>query len=111
MGLLQSYRSNYWKVREGKKCFANLLTKSLFYDERAYIFLVDVKGSHKKTVEKLNGKTYNIDIENSSGLNPLKKLSPSKESIEIAGNFIEKLLLDNEEEALDSVDKSKLEKA
>ena len=99
------------KSGKGKSVFANLLTKSLFYDERAYIFLVDVKGSHKKTVEKLNGKTYNIDIENSSGLNPLNKLSPSKESIEIAGNFVEKLLLENEEEALDSVEKSLLEKS
>lgn len=99
------------KSGKGKSVFANLLTKSLLHDERAYIFLVDVKGSHKKTVEKLGGKTYNIDIENSSGLNPLKRLNSSKESIEIAGNFIEKLLLENEEEALSSVDKSKLEKS
>ena len=33
-----------------------------------------------------------------------------KESVEIAGNFIEKLLLENEEEALSSVEKSLLEK-
>ena len=98
------------KSGKGKSVFANLLTKSLFHDEKAYIFLVDVKGSHKKTVEKLGGKIYNIDIENSSGLNPLKKLNSSKESIEIAGNFLEKLLLENEEEALSSIDKSKLEK-
>ena len=99
------------KSGKGKSVFANLLTKSLFYDERAYIFLVDVKGSHRKTVEKLNGKIYNIDIKNSSGLNPLKKLSSSKESIEIASNFIEKLLLEDKEEALSSVDKSLLEKS
>ena len=99
------------KSGKGKSVFANLLTKSLFHDEKAYIFLVDVKGSHKKTVEKLNGKTYNIDIENSSGLNPLKKLNSSKESIEIAGNFIEKLLLENEEEALSSVEKTLIEKS
>ena len=98
------------KSGKGKSVFANLLTKSLFYDERAIIFLVDVKGSHKKTVEKLGGKSYNIDIKKSSGLNPLKKLSSLKESIEIAGNFIEKLLLENEEEALSSVEKSLLEK-
>ena len=99
------------KSGKGKSVFANLLTKSLFNDERASIFLVDVKGSHKKTVEKLGGKTYNIDIENSSGLNPLKKLNSSKDSIEIISNFIEKLLLENEEEALSSVDKSSLEKS
>ena len=99
------------KSGKGKSVFANLLTKSLFHDERTYIFLVDVKGSHKKTVEKLGGKTYNIDIESSSGLNPLKKLNSSKESIEIVSNFIEKLLLENEEEALSSVDKSLLEKS
>ena len=99
------------KSGKGKSVFANLLTRSLFYDEKAYIFLVDVKGSHKKTVEKLNGKIYNIDIQNSSGLNPLKKLSSSKESIEIAGNFIEKLLLENEEESLSSVEKTLLEKS
>ena len=72
---------------------------------------MDVKGSHKKTVEKLNGKTYNIDIENSSGLNPLKKLNSSKESIEIASSFIEKLLLENEEESLSSVEKTLIEKS
>ena len=99
------------KSGKGKSVFANLLTRSLFYDEKAYIFLVDVKGSHKKTVEKLKGKIYNIDIQNSSGLNPLKKLSSSKESIEIAGNFIEKLLLENEEESLSSVEKTLLEKS
>ena len=99
------------KSGKGKSVFANLLTKSLFYDEKAYIFLVDVKGSHKKTVEALEGKTYNIDIQNSSGLNPLKKLNSSKESIEIAGSFIEKLLLEDKEDILSSVEKSLLEKS
>ena len=61
------------KSGKGKSVFANLLTKSLYYDEKAYIFLVDVKGSHKKTIEALGGRTYNIDIKNSSGLNPIKK--------------------------------------
>ena len=98
------------KSGRGKSVFANLLTKSLFYDERSFIFLVDVKGSHKKTVKALGGRTYNIDIQNSSGLNLLKKLSSSKESIEIVSNFLEKLLLENEEEALTSVEKSLLEK-
>ena len=50
------------KSGKGKSVFANLLTKSLFYDERASIFLVDVKGSHKKTVKALGGRIYNIDI-------------------------------------------------
>ena len=58
------------KSGKGKSVFANLLTKSLFHDERASIFLVDVKGSHKKTVKALGGRIYNIDIKNSSGLNP-----------------------------------------
>ena len=99
------------KSGRGKSVLANLLTKSLFHDERAYIFLVDVKGSHKKTVKALKGKTYNIDIENSSGLNPLAKLNPSKESVEIAGNFIENLLLENEKEALSSIEKTPLEQS
>ena len=97
------------KSGKGKSVFANLLTKSLFYDEKAYIFLVDVKGSHKKTIEKLNGKTYNIDIKNSSGLNPIKKLNTSKESIEIVSHFIERLLLEEGEDSLSSVEKSGLE--
>ena len=99
------------KSGRGKSVFANLLTKSLFFDARAFIFLVDVKGSHKKTVKALGGKTYNIDIENSSGLNPLKKLNSSKESVEIAGNFIEQLLLENEKEDLLSIEKTSLEKS
>ena len=65
----------------------------------------------KKTVKALGGKTYNIDIENSSGLNPLKKLNSSKESVEIAGNFIEQLLLENEKEDLLSIEKTSLEKS
>ena len=95
---------------KGKSVLANLLTKSLYHDEKAYIFLVDVKGSHKKTIEKLNGKTYNIDIKNSSGLNPIIKLNSSKESIEIVSHFIEKLLLEEGEDSLSSEDKSTLEK-
>ena len=99
------------KSGRGKSVFANLLTKSLFHDEKAYIFLVDVKGSHKKTVQKLNGKIYNIDIENSSGLNPLKKINSAKESIEIAGNFIETLLLESEEKDLSIIEKSMIERS
>ena len=97
------------KSGKGKSVFANLLTKSIFYDEKAYIFLVDVKGSHKKTIEKLNGRTYNIDIKNTSGLNPIKKLNTSKESIEIVSHFIERLLLEEGEDSLSSVEKSGLE--
>ena len=99
------------KSGKGKSVFANLLTSSLFEDDKAYIFLVDVKGSHKKIVDELQGKTYNIDINNSSGLNPLSKLSTKKESIEITSHFIEKLLLEEEEEFLNSEEKNELEKS
>ena len=99
------------KSGKGKSVLANLLTKALFYDNKAFIFLVDVKGSHKKTVDELGGKTYSIDIKNSSGLNPIQKLNSSKESIEITSNFIEKLLLENEEEALSSAQKNELDKS
>lgn len=71
--------------------------------------LVDVKGSHKKTVKALGGKTYNIDIKNSSGLNPLRNLTTFKESLEIASDFVEKLLLEEKEEALPSTEKAELE--
>lgn len=98
------------KSGKGKSVFANLLTKSLFYDKKAHIFLVDVKGSHKKTIKELGGKTYNIDIKNSSGLNPLKNLTESKESIEIASSFLEKLFLEEEEVSLPSEEKTLLEK-
>ncbi|MDE0151970.1 MAG: hypothetical protein OXK80_05705 [Bdellovibrionales bacterium] len=98
------------KSGKGKSVFANLLTKSLFHDEKAHIFLVDVRGSHKKTVERLFGKTYNLDIKNPCGLNPLKNLTDSKESIEITGNFIEKLFLEEKESSLPSQEKILLEK-
>lgn len=98
------------KSGKGKSVFANLLTKSLFYDKKAHIFLVDVKGSHKKTIKELGGKVYNIDIKNSSGLNPLKNLTESKESIEIASSFLEKLFLEEEEASLPSEEKTLLEK-
>ena len=99
------------KSGKGKSVFANLLTKSLFFDAKASIFLVDVKGSHKKTVKTLEGKTYNIDIKNSSGLNPLRNLTTSKESLEIASGFIEKLVLEENEEALPSTEKAELEQS
>ena len=98
------------KSGKGKSVFANLLTKSLFYDKKSHIFLVDVKGSHKKTIKELGGKVYNIDIKNSSGLNPLKNLTESKESIEIASSFLEKLFLEEEEVFLPSEEKTLLEK-
>ena len=98
------------KSGKGKSVFANLLTRSLFYDKKAHIFLVDVKGSHKKTIKELGGKVYNIDIKNSSGLNPLKNLTESKESIEIASSFLEKLFLEEEEMSLPSEEKTLLEK-
>ncbi|MDE0119831.1 MAG: hypothetical protein OXM55_07475 [Bdellovibrionales bacterium] len=97
------------KSGRGKSVFANLLTRSLFHDEKAYIFLVDVRGSHKKTVEELGGKTYNIDIKNPCGLNPFKNLNSSKETIEIVSHFIEKLFLEEKESVLSSEEKNTLE--
>ncbi|MCY4512569.1 MAG: ATP-binding protein [Bdellovibrionales bacterium] len=97
------------KSGKGKSVFANLLTRSLFHDKKATIFLVDVKGSHKRTVRALKGKTYNIDIKNTSGLNPLRHLTVDKDSIEIASHFLEKLFLKENEEFLPSDDKTKLE--
>ena len=99
------------KSGKGKSVFANLLTKSLYNDEKAYIFLVDVRGSHKKTVKALGGRIYNIDITNSSGLNPLENLNSSKEAIEIVSNFLEKLFLEDIEESLPSTEKTLLEKS
>ena len=97
------------KSGKGKSVFANLLTKSLFHDEKASLFLVDVRGSHQRTVKALGGKIYNIDIKNSSGLNPLKNLTSDKDSIEIASHFLEKLFLEEAEEALPSSEKTQLE--
>ena len=99
------------KSGKGKSVFANLLTKSLFHDERAYIFLVDVRCSHQKTVKELGGKTYNIDIKNPCGLNPLRNLTQSKESLEIVSSFLEKLFLEEEEVFLPSEEKTLLEKS
>ena len=98
------------KSGRGKSVFANLLTRSLFHDEKASIFLVDVRGSHKKTVSDLGGRTCNIDIKNSSGLNPMKNLNSSKESIEILSHFIEKLCLEEEELSLSMDERTDLEK-
>ena len=98
------------KSGKGKSVFANLLTKALFFDAKASLFLVDVRGSHKRTVKALGGKTYNIDIKNSSGLNPLKNLTPDKDSIEIASHFLEKLFLEETETSLPSTEKTQLEK-
>ena len=72
---------------------------------------MDVRGSHKKTVKALGGRIYNIDITNSSGLNPLENLNSSKEAIEIVSNFLEKLFLEDIEESLPSTEKTLLEKS
>ena len=97
------------KSGKGKSVFASLLTKALFHDDLSHIFLVDVRGSHKKNVDELSGKTYNIDIKNHSGINPLKHLTNSKETIEIISHFMENLLLEEEETALSLEDKTLLE--
>ena len=97
------------KSGKGKSVFANLLTRSLFYDKKAHIFLVDVRGSHKRTVRELSSQTYNIDIKNPCGLNPLKNLNESKETIEIISHFVEKLLLEGQETELPSQEKTLLE--
>ena len=97
------------KSGRGKSVFANLLTRSLFHDENASVFLVDVRGSHKKTVRDLGGRICNIDIKNSSGLNPMKHLNPSKESIEILSHFIEKLCLEEGESSLPMDERTDLE--
>lgn len=98
------------KSGSGKSVFANLLTKALFHDETASIFLVDVRGSHKKTVREIGGRICNIDIKNQSGLNPLKNLSSQKDSVEIASHFIETLLLEEKEVSLSFDEKNNLNK-
>ena len=117
LDLLNPFSQNYsnhtgviiGKSGSGKSVFGGLLTKSLLLDSRTSIFLVDVRGSHKRTVKELNGKTYNIDIKNQSGLNPLKNLNTAKEEIEIASHFIETLLLEEGEVSLPDRDKNRLD--
>ena len=118
LDVINPFSSNYsnhtgiiiGKSGKGKSVFANLLTKALFHDPLSSIFLVDVRGSHKKTIKTLGGRIYNIDIKNSSGLNPLKHLTADKDSIEIASHFIEKLFLEEGESNLPSTEKAQLEK-
>ncbi len=99
------------KSGKGKSVFINLLVKALHFDNKAHIFLVDVKGSHTKTVRFLEGKTHNIDITNSCGLNPFRYLTTNKDRIEILSDFIEKLLLEDKEVSLDVKDKILLDQS
>ena len=56
-------------------------------------------------------KSITLILKTHQVLTLLKKINSSKESIEIASSFIEKLLLENEEESLSSVEKTLIEKS
>jgi len=99
------------KSGRGKSVFTNNLVRSLNYDEKLKIILVDVKGSHTNTVKSLEGSVYKISTNDQSAMSPFEfiKLNPSRELVEILSDFVEKLLLEDGEFALLRSEQARLE--
>lgn len=86
----------------GKSVFANTLLRCSLNDPKTRVILVDVKGSHTRTTERLGGVVNHVSLEHASGINPLTRLNAnsSRDEIEIVSSFIKQLMLDDLERDL-----------
>ena len=101
------------KSGRGKSVFINTMLQCLHNDPKTKIILVDVKGSHTNTVEKLGGRVHKINTKNKTSMSPFQFLNSNRspEMIEILSDFLEKMLLEDGEKSLSRAEQSRLEKA
>lgn len=89
------------KAGSGKSVMLNLMIESLAADPRAIIYIIDVAGSHVRTVQDLGGRIVDIDMNSQAPVNPFKHLKDATPSvISILRNCIIELLLDQGEISL-----------
>jgi hypothetical protein len=90
---------------KGKSVLVNQFVRSLLYNAKASIVVLDVKGSYKRQCEFLNGELFEVDWNKSAFINPLSFLKNemvlnNANSIEIVYQFIQTLVLDKNETEL-----------
>jgi hypothetical protein len=98
----------------GKSVLVNLLIRSLAQDENIDIVIVDVGGSHSKTVKMLGGTEYHLRFDKPSGMNPfkyLKHFDQKEEICNILSGFVENLIMENDEKMMSKSLKATLEKS
>ena len=99
------------KSGSGKSTLLNTMVNSHHHNENIQQIIVDVKGSHKRLVESLNGKVINFDLNSAPNDNPFKilNLDRSEDSFSLVVNFIETLVLEPSEIRLPLSEKAILE--
>lgn len=97
----------------GKSVFNNMLIKCLLNDEKCKIILVDVMGSYTNLVNRMGGNVNRINSSEPSGISPMEFLNASqaREVVEIVLDYLEKLLLEDDETSLRRSEQVELEKA
>lgn len=96
----------------GKSVFNNTLLKCLLNDEKCRVILVDVMGSYNNFAKQIGGTIHKINSTDPSGISPLEfiKKNSDKSVIEIVLDYLEKLLLEDDETNLKKSEQVQLEK-
>ncbi|MFZ3229918.1 MAG: hypothetical protein WA160_06925 [Pseudobdellovibrio sp.] len=94
------------KSGNGKSVFINRKIFADATDLKTSLIIVDVKGSHTRIVEYLNGEVHNINLKESSGINPISFLRTNSDdkTIEVVKTFLCELCLDDDEKKLKEAD-------
>lgn len=102
---LNKMQNIFAKAGSGKSVLLNLIIKCLAADPRAIIYIIDVAGSHVRTVQELGGRIVNIDMNAKAPVNPFRHLkNPTQSIISILRNCIIELLLEQGETSLPTAD-------
>ena len=90
------------KAGKGKSVFVNLMIRAFANDDDSRLIIVDVRGSHLKTVLDLSGKIHQISLDEPSSVNPFRYLNlvNQEEGVEIIRTFVSELLLEENEKNL-----------
>ena len=96
----------------GKSVFNNSLLKCLLNDEKCRVILVDVMGSYNNFAKQIGGSIHKINSTDPSGISPMEfiKIRTDKAVIEIVLDYLEKLLLEDDETNLRKSEQVQLEK-
>lgn len=112
-----SHNTNYSGIiigqsGRGKSVFNNSLLKCLLNDEKCRVILVDVMGSYNNFAKQIGGSIHKINSTDPSGISPMEfiKVRKDKAVIEIVLDYLEKLLLEDDETNLRKSEQVELEK-
>lgn len=89
------------RAGSGKSVMLNLLIESLAEDPKSTIYIIDVAGSHTRTVLNLGGNVSEVTLDSVSPVNPFRHLiDPSPSVISISKNCLVDLLLEKNETSM-----------